>query len=100
MSNFQPIRSVTSRNDERDDSRKAHGWVFPPNPVTTGLLIGITDALAAELIEIIRSDCTDEGGHMISEGSAAGTEPCPEGCEQDNAKGQDRLKEELVKCRK
>jgi hypothetical protein len=38
--------------------------------VTTGLLIGITDALAAELIEIIRSDCTDESGNMISEGSA------------------------------
>jgi hypothetical protein len=70
MSNFQPVRSITSRNDERDDTRKAHGWVFPPNPVTTGLLIGITDALAAELIEIIRSDCTDESGNMISEGSA------------------------------
>lgn len=70
MSNFQPVRSITSRNDERDDTRRAHGWVFPPNPVTTGLLIGITDALAAELIEIIRSDCTDESGNMISEGSA------------------------------
>jgi hypothetical protein len=70
MSHFQPIRSITSRNDERDDNRKAHGWVFPPNPVTNGVLIGITDALAGELIDLIRADCTDDNGNMIAEGSA------------------------------
>lgn len=58
--------------NNNEDNRKAHGWVFPPSPVLRfdQILVGMTDALAEEIIEIIREDCTDENGNMITEGNA------------------------------
>ena len=69
MSNFKISHVAINRVDE-DDNRKAHGWVFPPSPVTKGVLVGMTDALAEEIIDLIRADCTDENGSMVVEGSA------------------------------
>lgn len=47
--------------------RRPHGWVFPPNPVTNGILVGMNDSMAMELVSIIRDCCTDESGRPIME---------------------------------
>lgn len=50
-------------------SIKAHGWVFPPSPVTNGIMVGMTDELAKEIISIIRDCCLDEYGKPLIEGN-------------------------------
>lgn len=50
-------------------SIKAYGWVFPPSPVTNGIMVGMTDELAREMISIIRDCCLDEYGKPLIEGN-------------------------------
>lgn len=70
MSHFIVNQNTNFARSDEEDHRKAHGWVFPPSPVTRGVLVGMTDVLAEEIIEIIREDCTDEHGNMVMEGNA------------------------------
>lgn len=70
MSRFQNIK-VSSCHIEEVDNIKAHGWVFPPSPVTNGVLVGMTDTLAHEIVGIIRDVCCDDNGNTVMEGSNA-----------------------------
>ena len=65
------VRSSSIRLTEENATprQRFHGWVFPPSPVTQGVLVGMNDALAEEIIGMIRDCCSDDNGNMIFDGS-------------------------------
>lgn len=58
-----------NRINEMPNLKRAHGWVFPPSPVTNGILVGMNDAMALELVSLIRDCCTDDNGHPLADGA-------------------------------
>lgn len=55
-------------SDTRPNMRnvaRPHAWVFPPNPVTSGVIVGFNDKMAAKIAEVIQDCCTDENGNSL-----------------------------------
>lgn len=65
------LMNNAARFNEMPNLKRAHGWVFPPSPVTNGILVGMNDAMALELVSLIRECCTDENGHPLVDGANA-----------------------------